>query len=319
MFASRLPRAAAALALVLALPACTSDTPAARRPDSSTTTVAPVAESIPVATAPAVERLGWDASAAGPALFVVGEADRTAQVVLPDADSADADPSLGAAIGQQQLDLFGPGGLVGTATVDPRSVSAPGDRDECDGSATVRLTPAAGARLGTGWSVAFTRGHAQAIALDSLNGMSGADSAKLAVELTRLASSLPPSDSSRAFSGLPFAVRTAYRFTPAGGPETVVATLVRKVNEEANPREEHTLLVAEGGAGTREAAYYDRSSGSEEHVPTTDAIAGVLLGPSRTPTVILERSYDDGVRYALVERIGAHRWRLRWTSAYSGC
>ena len=51
----------------------------------------------------------------------------------------------------------------------------------------------------------------------------------------------------------------------------------------------------------------------------SDVLAAVSLGvPART-TIVLARDYGDGSAYSLLERTGARAWRIRWSSAYSGC
>ena len=39
----------------------------------------------------------------------------------------------------------------------------------------------------------------------------------------------------------------------------------------------------------------------------------------RTPTLVIGREYGEGFSYALIERTGPKKWRLRWSSAYAGC
>jgi hypothetical protein len=56
------------------------------------------------------------------------------------------------------------------------------------------------------WTVAFQRGVASPIILRPIESLPPADSARLAVQLTRLATLLP-NDTSRAFRGLPFVIR----------------------------------------------------------------------------------------------------------------
>ena len=170
------------------------------------------------------------------------------------------------------------------------------------------------------WTVAFQRGVATAIELRPIESLASSDSARLAADLTRLAAALP-NDTARAFRGLPFVIRAAHGFTPTPGIEAAVAEVARRVNVEANPREETLLLVAERASGSREwqVAYSERASGSEAHVERATPLAAVKLGATASPTLVVERTGTDWIAYALVQRQADGRWRESWESAYSGC
>jgi hypothetical protein len=225
-----------------------------------------------------------------------------------------------AAVRGTRVDLFTRAGAAGSASVaapEPSRTRA----GECTTWPAVRLASAPHAAAPT-WTVAFIAGHAAPLPLDSIEGAPPADSARLAAEIARLASGLPD-DTAPAFRGIPYVVRSARRFSAAPGVEGLVAEIVRKLNEEANPREERILLVAEHdsslAAGRYAAAYSERVSDDEETIETTDVLAAVSVGPSRTPTIVLSREYGEGGEYALLERAGPGQWRLRWSSAYTGC
>jgi hypothetical protein len=170
------------------------------------------------------------------------------------------------------------------------------------------------------WTVAFQRGVATSLEMRPIESLASSDSARLAGDLTRLAAALP-NDTARAFRGLPFVIGAAHGFTPAAGIEAVVAEVVRRVNVEANPREETLLLVAERPSGSRDwrVAYSERASGSEAHVERATALAAVKLGATATPTLVVERTGTDWIAYALVQRQPDGGWRESWESAYSGC
>jgi hypothetical protein len=65
--------------------------------------------------------------------------------------------------------------------------------------------------------------------------------------------------------------------------------------------------------------YLERTSGGEESLESTELLVAARLGGSREPVVLLARYVGDGAIYALVERQAPRRWRLRWTSPYTGC
>jgi hypothetical protein len=102
-----------------------------------------------------------------------------------------------------------------------------------------------------------------------------------------------------------------------------VAHLVRRVNQEANPREEQTLLIAERDSGATpgpyQLAYAERDFGREEVVITPEVLAGVRLGAGMPPILVVARDNDAGISYRMIERTGARRWRARWSSGAINC
>jgi len=122
--------------------------------------------------------------------------------------------------------------------------------------------------------VAFESGHASEPVIDSIEGLPTADSAKLAADIARIASALP-GDTSAVFRGLPFVVNKAWRAQLPNGQTLLASVVVRNVNQEANPRQERILLIAErDSAATRfTPRYTDRKVGLEETLETTDPIA----------------------------------------------
>jgi hypothetical protein len=195
------------------------------------------------------------------------------------------------------------------------------DPDQCIEwpAAKVQATPNGDA--GSGWTVGFLKGRARAIALDTVESMAHADSAKLVADITRLVSTAP-NDTSRTFRGIPFSVRTAYRFTPVVGVEAVVADVVRTLNQEANPLEEHTLVVGErpaGSSGPYRLAHREITSGSDETLESSDVLAAVAIGSPPHIDLVLAREGYESNAYALLERQSDGSWRLRWTSAHTGC
>ncbi|HET7458918.1 MAG TPA: hypothetical protein VFJ74_14810 [Gemmatimonadaceae bacterium] len=308
--------AALGAALLVAV-ACTGDRKPAARGDSVGAGPPPADSAAVPAAAPAA--LGWSDTAAGPALFIPAQNAGSTQLVFPTfTDSTLTDSSkfdLGSVRGAR-VDLFTRSGAVGSAPLgsDP---AAPSREEECTSWPTARLATAPGT-----WAVGFAAGHATAIPLDSIEGLAPTDSARLAADVARLASALP-NDTAPAFRGLPFTVRTVRRFSPAPGVQALVADVRRKVNQEANPREEHILLVAERDsaqpASPWTAAYAERVADNEETIESSDVLAAVALGPRRVPTLVIGREYGEGFAYALLERAGPKKWRLRWSSAYAGC
>ncbi len=91
------------------------------------------------------------------------------------------------------------------------------------------------------WTAAFAAGRITAIPLDSIEGLAPRDSARLAADLTRLASALKD-DTSQTFRGLPFVVLRAYR-AKATDTSFVVATLARRVYLDVGLREGATRIL----------------------------------------------------------------------------
>ena len=131
---------------------------------------------------------------------------------------------------------------------------------------------------------------------------------------------MAPGDTAREFRGIPFVVRSARRFSPAPGVRAVAAEIVRQVPVEATPRQERMFLIAERDSSVTarwELAYVERVSGPEETLESTDILAAVLLGQTQ-PTLVLGRDDGSATAYALLERSGPKRWRLRWSSRWVG-
>lgn len=170
------------------------------------------------------------------------------------------------------------------------------------------------------WHVGFKRGMVTPLPLDSLEGFSSADSALATAELARLASVLSVS-SDPAFQGLPFNVRKAYRMT-SDRSSFLIGDIVRKIPQEATPREEHLLLIAEkssGGADRYQTVFESRAAGSEDLVRTSDVMAAVRFVNGGRVALVVSFEYENGNRVVLIERSAPFKWRLTWRSAYAGC
>jgi hypothetical protein len=117
-------------------------------------------------------------------------------------------------------------------------------------------------------------------------------------------------------------VHRAWRTTLPTGRQVVLAEIDRTLPQEATPLHEHLLLVVERGpdsAARWELAWSERTVGGEESSGAIDLVAvGVPRGRPE-PVLLLARYLGDGVTYALLQRDGDPRWRLRWVSPYAGC
>jgi hypothetical protein len=247
---------------------------------------------------------------------VGGNGDSVA-VVLPEATDStiaalqDTSPPLSGLT----FDLFGRGGMTGSPVAMlsiPRVAKA---KQECYSWPLARPKSKR-----SNWRVGFVSGHVHSIALDSIEAMPSADSAALAVSLAQTAATLLIT-ADPAFKGLPFRVRSAFTFR-LDSIDVVIADVVRSVNEEANPRLEHLLIVGEratGASGRYKVGYYNRTAGAEESTQATEILAAVSIGAVRRPAVIVNVESDDGGKLGLIERTGPGEWRTTWRSAYTDC
>ncbi len=256
---------------------------------------------------------GWNL-AAGPVLLVQGETREEAIVLLPfDDDSATGARLMALAAGNAAVSMTGRGGAQFTAILGP----APNSADpECR---VWPLRSIEGEADGI-WAVGFIGAMIQPIALDSIDLLSSRDSAALAAEASRLASAVTAL-TAPSFQGLRFSAYDVRRFETPGGVHALVAHVVRKVNQEANPQEEQTLLIAERDSGATSGpyrlVYAERTHGLEESVTTPEVIASVSV--AGRPILVIARETDAGVAYALLERTGPRQWRARWTSGLTRC
>ena len=171
----------------------------------------------------------------------------------------------------------------------------------------------------TGWRVALAKGRAIGLLLDSIEGMTDVDSAQFVANVVSMALSLTGSGDA-VFSGIPFFVRKGYRLMMPS-VSIIIAEAVRRINEEANPREEHLLLLAERLRGdiTYRVGFHARSAGSEESLETSEVLSALRLTKTNRLAIVITFDYEDGGKIGLLERLGPSNWRVVWKSAYTGC
>ena len=262
---------------------------------------------------------GWDT---GAGLFVVlptvdgglvaGSLLRSDATELTVGDTA----GIGAAAAEGRVDLFSRSGQVGTArfTVE----GAPRVDAGCTAWPVARLALDAGATVAP-WTAAFAKGRVTAIPFDSIEGLASRDSARLASDLTRLASGLAD-DTSRTFRGLPFVVLRAWR---ARGLDSafIVATLARRVNQEDDPKEERLVMVVDAigeRVNTWTVAWHERAAGHEEELVVAEPLLAFRNVGASDVRLLFGR--DDGVALgAAVLARGTTGWRVLWESAVAGC
>lgn len=267
----------------------------------------------------------WD-SRLGPVLLVAGSGPDAATVVVGDSARSGADTITereAIAIRSTPAVLLGRGDSIQVAILQEVR-SARGDEDsECTGWPSWRIASARNGAALAPWSVGFVGATLQPVRMDSIESLSRVDSARLAAEVTRLASTLSNGGGGDRFVGLPFTVTSLWRFRAGPGVEGVVANLVRHINQEARPFEERTLIIAERDSTRRDErfnlAYADRSQGAEETVESRDVLALTRPTPDAQPMLVLGRDYGDGMSYALIQRDPSGRWREKWHSPRGHC
>lgn len=315
----RVAAVASRLACASLLLAC--DRPARESAADSASAPRPAPAPVTLPGTGASDASAWNEEA-GPALVVATDSGRGIVVLPTYTDSTLSDTTTFdlARIRGARLELFSRREDAGPASLHLLPGHAVAEAG-CTSWPAARVTPLDGSHAAT-WTIGLAAGRAHAIPLEPLADLGGADSAKLAAEIARVASSLPDNAGS-IFRGLPFSVRDAWRMQAAPGTDALVAGVLRRINQEANPRVEHLLLVAERDSGDSRGrfrvAYFERTDGLEETLEMSDVLAAVSLGTPPRATIVLARDYGDGAAYSLLERTGARSWRIRWSSAYTGC
>lgn len=244
----------------------------------------------------------------GAFLLVAGDEFSEATLVPPDA----ADPlARGLPQGPSlNMDLLGRSGRLGSAVLTPV-------RPQTCGWPRVRLASRDSVADDAHWTVAFAPGVASAVPVDSLERLTRADSVRLVADLARLLSALAD-DTVPTFRGLPFSVRGAWTFAAAPGVRGVVTEVHRRVAQEATPLEERLLVIAERDslpAARWRAVWWVRAQGTEESVEALDALALLVLGSDRGPTLVAGHDAPWGAWQELVARDSTGSWRSRWRSA----
>lgn len=256
---------------------------------------------------------GWPEDA-GPVVVLPGPSQSEVRLILPeltdntlsDTSSFELDSLPNAAVAlysRDQAPAFATI-VVGESEETPRG---------CKTWPTARLE----SHAGDNWKIGLATGVAQVVPVLAWGPERAADSSDAARDVIAIASSMR-ADS--AFRGIPFAVRFLFRMELSGS-RAIVADAIRRINTEANVREEHVLLIAEKKKGEARylRAYHETQRGREDEVRVPEILGAVLLGDNRRPAVFVSLEYSEGSRVILLERASASQWIARWRSAYAGC
>ncbi|WP_373065107.1 hypothetical protein [Gemmatimonas sp.] len=266
-----------------------------------------------------VSSSGWDAGAGPFVVLPTVDGGLTAGSLLrPDATELTVGDTagIGASSADGRIELFSRSGKVGMARLTVEG--APRVDEGCSAWPVARLAIDAGVTVAP-WTAAFVMGRVTAIPLDSIEGLAPRDSARLAIDLTRLASGLGD-DTSSTFRGLPFVVLRAWR-TRGLDTAFVVATLARRVNQEDDPKEERLVIVVDAigdNAKLWTVAWHERAAGHEEELVVAEPL--LAFRNVGVPDVRLLFGRDDGVALgAAVLSRKKTGWGVLWESAVAGC
>lgn len=267
----------------------------------------------PALAPPRFSATGWPEDA-GPVIVLPGGAAGEVRLVMPeltDASLTDTSSFELDSLPHAQIVLYSRGRKSTVSTIE-----GSGNEDDPRGC---KSWP--GARLGSYhgevWSFGLAAEVARDLPLHGWGSVLTADSVEAAAAVIQIASTIH-TDST--FVGIPFGIRYLYRLE-LGGVRTVISDAVRRINTEANVREQHVLVIAErtGTSGRYRAAYREAQTGREEAVRVPEILGAVLLGENRRAAVLVSLEYSEGSRLILFERDPSARWLPRWKSAYTGC
>lgn len=300
------------LVLSFAVVACGRDTK--QNPGDSAQVAVPTVPDVAVGAV----NTGWDENSAGPFMILSAADDGiTAALVLPN----ETDSALVKArtfpvdtFANVSVNLFSTAGAAGSSRVAVNSQQP--STEGCLVWPGVRLVT----KPQSAWTVGFAAGYAKPIQIDSVEKLGRVDSLSITTELVKHASALSM-DGDPAFQGLAFIVQKAYRLS-MGDTTALVGSIVRKINEEANPREERWLLIIErigGPDASYVVSYQSRSAGAEDAVRTNSILAAIRFVKTNKAAIVISFEYDDGSQVALLERGTNHSWKITWRSAYTGC
>lgn len=278
---------------------------------------------------------GWTAEA-GPFLVLptVDGGQDAGSLLRPDATDQNVGDTVGLALTptSNRVELFSRGGLIGEATLSVEKAS--GLDSGCTAWPIARLggmarsalapgsgvvTPGAANAATSHWTAAFLKGKVTQVPLDSIEGLASKDSAKMAVNIARLASALSD-DTVATFRGLPFVVLRAFR-GKLGARSFIVTTLVRRVNQEDSPKEERLVMVIDGDdadpAGWT-VGWHERASGREDELVVSEPLMAFQLGTGARAHLLFGRDDGESLSAAMLVR-GDTTWRVLWESALAGC
>jgi hypothetical protein len=230
----------------------------------------------------------------GSVLVIPSDTENLAVVLYPASLLANIDPKT-------QLTLFAPGGDTVRIRVGLTSM----DTVHCGDAPLIRL----GRATPQSWSLGVGGTTARTLRSDSIEALTAADSLAYSTAAARMASAVVSDNGSR-FRGLPFSLASVRRVR-FGDTTIIAAELVRRVNQEANPAEERTLVVGERTSKSDfEIGFSDRSEGTEETAAHYELIGAFRSGAALY--LVISTETPNGTMVNVLERVRGY-WSLRWT------
>ena len=230
----------------------------------------------------------------GPTLFIQGDSQLVALELNEQSEAANL-----------SIRLAGPGG----AFTPPIAAAV----QEVDSAACDAARFALTGRVPTDWTIGVASPDVASIPLDSIEALPPADSSAVAADVARVASMLAPDDTR--LRGLPFVALKAYRIR-RGDRTTLIATVLRRLPQEATPLEARSFVIGEKvGDGAYALSYGVRSEGSEETVEHFVLLGVLRIGEAEF--AVVEREQESGTRYEILQRSTAGEWRIRWSRMLS--
>lgn len=248
---------------------------------------------------------GWRRGAGAALVVPVPGSPVDVMIVLPDvsdetgSDTTSFNLDL---VPDRRVDLFGPGSRPETGVIVPDESSS---RD-CGLWPTARLQriPA------RPWRAAFAEGMVLGATLDSLSP-EAADAQRLVGHASRVAGGGP-------FSGIPFTVRSIYRAS-FGDHRVFTAELFRRINSEADAREQRVFMVTEQAAphGRERVVHHEVSTGGENAVTVADLLTAVWV--DEQPALVVAYESERGIRFGIIAGDSSGSWKVAWRSARTSC
>jgi len=244
---------------------------------------------------------------------------QTAFIIRPEAseDGVGDTTGLAARLTGMPLTLYSRAGSVGSAELSGVLRVLP-PTAACAAWPTATIT--SGTPSTRPWLVALPADRITAFPLDSLDGVAGRDSAQWAAALTALASRLPD-DTSRTFRSRPYVVDRAWRIASVADTGVLVATLVRRLNQEDAPLEERLLLVVDvptPDSRSWRVGWHERAEGEEDALEVAEPLVVFRPRPGGALHLLFGRDDGEGVHAALLMR-SRDGWQLHWESARPSC
>ncbi|MBX9929728.1 MAG: hypothetical protein K2X99_12560 [Gemmatimonadaceae bacterium] len=187
------------------------------------------------------------------------------------------------------------------------------------GPDTLALASAVGPECTALWDRAVALSGWQEQELRELNTIAGRDSMQLVARLHHVANDIARDSASAEFTGLPVRIRDGWLVGAPSADTVIVFVALRRLNREADPREETTLIVATRDSVRPErlrGARLARSVGDEDGADGWELMSATRVAGQVELLVLHESANTEQMRrYGLV----AGRWQEQWSAPKQAC